>query len=115
MRYIKLFLIVVVLILTSCATCPDNKRISFLQSFSPDVDHYRLYVSEVPDKVTTKSCSFLIAEDLNTGKYDPLTNKVSIDLSELVDPGSYYLGISSVGTNDEESKLIISDKVVVVK
>ena len=103
------------LFFSSCVQQTINKHITFLQSFSPDVSHYKLYVSEAPVAVTNKSRSFVIKDGLNTGKLDELTSRISVDLTELLDKGEYFIGVTSVGSNKEESEMIILDRIIVVK
>jgi len=115
MRLIILFLIVAMMFFASCVGFVEHKRVRFLKSFSPDVIHYKLYVSEAPKKVTNRSKNFIIKGGLNTGKFDDITSRMSIDLTELIGKGSYYIGVSSVSVDKEESKIIMLDRVVVVE
>ena len=99
----------------ACVSQVPHKHINFLRSFSPDVSNYKLYVSEAPIPVTNKSRSFVIKDGLNTGKLDELTSRISVDLTELLDKGEYFVGVTSVGSNKEESELIVLDRIIVVK
>ena len=103
------------LFVCSCISQVSHKHITFLQSFSPDVMHYKLYVSEAPVAVTSKSRSFVIKDGLNTGKFDELTSRMSVDLTELLNKGEYFIGVTSVGNNKEESEMIVLDRITVIK
>ena len=109
------FLISTLLFIFACAQSTPHKHINFLQSFSPDIIYYNLYVSEAPIPVTNQSKSFIIKNGLNIGKFNELTSRISVDLTELLDDGEYFIGVTSVGNNNEESKMMISDRVIVVK
>ncbi len=111
-----IFLITTMLIVSCMGNVKHtHTHINFLQSSSPNVAYYRLYVSEFPKKVTNRSKKFTIKDGLNTGEFDDATKRMSIDLTELIGKGSYYIGVSSVSVDDEESKIRILDKVVVVE
>jgi len=110
-----IILLIITTMVVSCVGNMKHKHINFLQSFSPNIAHYKLYVSESPKRITNKSKIFIIKDGLNTGKFDYITNKISIDLTELIGKGSYYIGVSSVSIDKEESKIIMLDRVVIVE
>ena len=114
MRWVLIFLITTIMFITSCMGYVPNKRMNFLCSFSPDVVYYKLYVSEAPEQVTRKSRSFNINDGLNTGKLDDLTNRISINLTELLDKGEYYIGVTAVGSNNEESEIRRVEHVIII-
>ena len=115
MRWLLIFLITTLMFITSCVEYVPHKRINFLSSFSPDVVYYKLYVSEAPEQVTVKSRSFNIDDGLNTGELDKLTSRMSIDLTELLDKGEYYIGVTTVGSNNEESEMRRVEHVIIIK
>jgi len=110
-----LFLILFMIFFASCVGFVGHKRIQFLKSFSPDVMYYKLYVSKAPKKVTNESKSFIINDGVNTGKFGDEISTVSVDLTKLLGRGEYYIGVTSVGKNEEESVIRSLDKVTVVE
>ncbi len=112
MKYIIFILMVFVM---SCTEYVSHKRINFLQSFSPNITHYNLYVAEAPEKVSIKSKSYIIKDGFNTGEFDELTSRISIDLTELLGSGEYYIGITAMGPDNEESKMKLLDNVIIIE
>ena len=112
MKYIFL---IIMMFIVACTEYIPHKHINFLQSFSPDISHYNLYVSEAPEKVSVKSKSYIIKDGFNTGEFDELTSRISVDLTELLGSGEYYIGITAIGPDNEESKMKLLNNIIIIE